>query len=146
MPALYLDCRLMRRTLVAVAVAGLVVGCGPRADRPSRGGTPLEQGRTYTTWLYERRYQQLWDRFSPEMRQTFKNAGDLAGFAGTAIEQLGTEQGTPTEQVTDDASVRVYTRTAAFDRAPGPVVIQWSLAEDGQVTGFVVRPVTEPDP
>ena len=37
----------------------------------------------------------------------------------------------------------VYTRLASFERAPNPVLLQWTLARDGRVTGFVVRPAPE---
>jgi len=42
----------------------------PQGEEQPR--TLLEQGRLYTSWLYGSQYQKLWDRFSPEMRQTFE--------------------------------------------------------------------------
>ena len=35
---------------------------------------------------------------------------------------------------------RVYTRSASFNKAIHPMLIEWSLAKDGAVTGLVVRP------
>lgn len=116
----------------------VVAGCG-RGDRNT--STPLEQGRVYTAWLYQNQYQKLWDRFSPEMRQTFGSATDLASFAGRAVQRLGVERGAVDEQVAEDKPFQVYSRTASFDRAHDRVLIQWSLGDDGQVAGFVVRPV-----
>ena len=124
------------RGLLAAVVAAMA--CTPGVDRGA--GTPMEQGRTYTAWLYESQYQKLWDRFSPEMRQTFGSAADLASFAGQAVQRLGAERGSVNEQVSDQEPFRVYTRTASFNRARDPMLIQWSLAENGQVAGLVVRP------
>ena len=68
--------------------------CCLRSRQPDRkAGSPLEQGRMYTTWLYQNQYQKLWDRFSPEMRQTFGSVTDLATFANRAVQRLGAEQG-----------------------------------------------------
>jgi hypothetical protein len=132
----------VRRWGIAWALAA-VAACAPQADRTSGGDTPLEQGRTYTAWLYQSQYQKLWDRFSPEMRQTFGSAADLAAFAGEAVRQLGPERGSVEEQVADGRPFRVYTRTVTFDGVRPPMLIQWSLADDGLVTGLVVRPAPQ---
>jgi hypothetical protein len=133
-------------TAAVVATAVAAVACAPRGDRADRN--PLEQGRTYTAWLYQSQYQKLWDRFSPEMRQSFGSVSDLANFASRAVRRLGDENGRVEERVADGVAdgyaasdpVSIYTRTAAFRGAPDRVLIQWSLARDGQVTGLVVRP------
>lgn len=122
--------------LLLVAVAS---GCSPRTDRAPE--SPLEQGRLYTSWLYGSQYQKLWDRFSPDMRQTFGSVADLASFAGRALTRLGSERGAVDEQVSNAEPLRVYRRRASFDTARREMLIEWSLAEDGEVTGLVVRPV-----
>ena len=53
----------------------------------------LEQGRQYTTWLYGNQYDKLWDRFSPEMRQTFGSVTELASFAGPRRQPPGPRAG-----------------------------------------------------
>jgi hypothetical protein len=122
--------------IAAVAVAA----CAPRGDRPR---TPLEQGRLYTSWLYENQYQKLWDRFSPEMRESFGSVTDLASFAGHAVTRLGPERRALNERVDDATPQRIYLRTASFDTSQRPMLIEWSLAGDGAVTGLVVRPVPD---
>ena len=136
----------MHRLRWAAAVV-VATACAPgdppetgRSASEGRSGGPLEQGRIYTSWLYQSQYQKLWDRFSPEMRQTFGSVTDLASFAGHAVQRLGAEHGSVDEHVANEKPYRVYTRTASFKRARDPVLIQWSLADDGQVTGLVVRP------
>ena len=123
--------------ILALAVSA----CAPRSGEQPR--TPLEQGRLYTTWLYGSQYQKLWDRFSPEMRESFGSVADLASFAGRAVTRLGPEKKALNERVEDDPSFRIYQRTAAFDTSRRPMLIEWSLAKDGAVTGLVVRPQPE---
>jgi hypothetical protein len=94
----------------------------------------------YTAWLYGNEYNKLWERFSPEMRQTFGSVSDLASFASRAVRRLGTESGKVDERVEDADPYRVYTRQASFDKSSHRMLIEWSLAKDGAVTGFVVRP------
>jgi hypothetical protein len=103
----------------------------------------LEQGRLYTSWLYGSQYQKLWDRFSPEMRQTFGTVGDLASFAGRAVTRLGPERKAIDERVDEVAPFGVYQRKASFDTSRRPMLIEWSLAKDGEVTGLVVRPAPD---
>jgi hypothetical protein len=141
----------MRARIWAVIGAGALAACAPRGD-DQRGGdrrsddsphTLLEQGRLYTSWLYGSQYQKLWDRFSPEMRQTFGSVSDLASFAGRAVTRLGPERRALDERVDHVAPFSVYQRTASFDTSRRPMLIEWSLGKDGAVTGLVVRPVPD---
>lgn len=133
----------MRARMWGIIGAAAIAACASRGeDRPR---TMLEQGRLYTTWLYGNQYQKLWDRFSPEMQQTFGTVGDLASFAGRAVTRLGPERKALDERVEEVAPFRVYQRTASFDTSRRPMLIEWSLAKDGAVTGFVVRPAPDED-
>jgi hypothetical protein len=113
--------------------------CAPGGDRPDQKS--IQDGRTYTAWLYGSQYSKLWDRFSPEMRQTFGSVTDLANFAGRAVKHLGTEQGKVDEEVNNAEPYTVYSRSASFAKSRHRMLIEWSLAKDGAVTGLVVRPV-----
>jgi hypothetical protein len=128
-----MDARTWGTAIVLCAFA-----CAPQRDRPDP--ELLQQGRMYTAWLYGNEYNKLWDRFSPEMRQTFGSVGDLATFASRAVRRLGTESGQVDESVEDADPYRVYTRRASFNKSTHRMLIEWSLAKDGAVTGFVVRP------
>jgi hypothetical protein len=123
--------------------AAVVAACAPRGEQ--RPPTLLEQGRQYTDWLYGNQYQKLWDRFSPDMRQTFGSVADLASFAGRAVSRLGREQKALDERVNQEPPYAVYQRTASFDTSRRPMLIEWSLSQDGAVTGLVVRPVPDDD-
>ena len=122
-----------------VVMALAYLACTPQADRAEP--ELMREGRTYTAWLYGSEYDKLWNRFSPEMRQTFGSVGDLASFASRAVKNLGTERGKVHEQVNDAAPYKVYSRSASFDRSRHRMLIEWSLAKDGAVTGLVVRPM-----
>jgi hypothetical protein len=126
-----------RRTwTLALAIAALA--CAPQRDRPDR--ELMQQGRMYTAWLYGNEYNKLWERFSPEMQQTFGSVGELASFASRAIRRLGSERGKVDESVEEADLYRVYTRRASFNKSSHLMLIEWSLAKDGAVTGLVVRP------
>jgi hypothetical protein len=133
--------------LLAPGLAALVVACAPPKDRLSLA--TMEQGRTYTNWLYGREYGKLWMRMTPEMQRVFGSASELGQFAGKAVTRLGQERQTVDEDVTDalaDARAeRVYSRTSSFSEAPQPMMIQWTLTENGSVSGLVVRPADSTD-
>ncbi len=74
------------------------------------------------------------------MQQTFGSVADLASFAGRAVTRLGVERTVEDESVQDADPLVVYTRNASFDKSRQPMLIEWSLAKDGAVTGLVVRP------
>ena len=125
-----------RRWGLAIAMA--MSACASPEARPN--GQFVQQGRQYTAWLYGNEYNKLWDRFSPEMRQTFGSVGDLASFAGRAVTRLGVERKVMDESVQEADPLVVYTRNASFDKSRQRMLIEWSLAKDGAVTGLVVRP------
>jgi hypothetical protein len=115
-----------------------MLACAPREDQSDQ--KLIQEGRIYTSWLYGNEYNKLWERFSPEMKQTFGSVADLASFAGRAVSHLGAERGKADEEVKDAEQYRVYTRSASFDKSRHRMLIEWSLAKDGAVTGLVVRP------
>ena len=129
----------MNRRWWGIAAAA-VAACAPGHEGSDR--FLMEQGRLYTSWLYGNEYDKLWDRFSPDMRQTFGSVGDLATFAGRAVGRLGRERGAVDEQVQSADPLRIYSRTASFDKASQRMRLEWSLDEDGEVTGLLLRPDT----
>jgi hypothetical protein len=127
------------------AMVAAALACAPQGDHrsDSQDRHLMEQGRLYTNWLYGNEYQKLWDRFSPEMRQTFGSVTDLASFLGRAVTRLGAEKGVVDERVESSDALRVYRRAAAFDKSQQRMLIEWSVAKDGAVTGLVMRPETQ---
>lgn len=128
----------MRTRTWGFAAVAAALACAPQRDQQDRH--VIEQGRQYTDWLYGSQYDKLWDRFSPEMRQTFGSVSDLSSFLGRAVTRLGREKGAVDERVENSPALRVYRRAAAFDKSRQRMLIEWSLAKDGEVTGLVMRP------
>ena len=129
--------------LAAAFAVALSAACAPPKDRISLA--TMEQGRTYTNWLYGREYGKLWERMTPEMQRVFGSASELGQFAGKAVTRLGKERSTVDEDVADAQAERVYSRTSSFSEAPQPMMIQWTLTENGSVSGLVVRPADSLD-
>jgi hypothetical protein len=128
----------MRVRMWGIATVIAAAACSPRGDQ--RDSNLLQQGRLYTAWLYGSQYEKLWDRFSPDMRQTFGSVADLASFAGRAVTRLGAEKRVVDERVDVTQPFPVYSRAASFDKSRHRMLIEWSLAKNGDVTGLVVRP------
>ncbi len=122
-------------------LAAAALACGPQGEPQT--SSLLKQGRQYTDWLYGSQYEKLWDRFSPDMRQTFGSVGDLASFASRAVTRLGREQGRVDERLESASALRIYSRTSAFDRAGQRMLLEWTMEEDGEVTGMVLRPALD---
>ncbi len=124
-----------------IVLAAAALACGPQGD--SQTSHLLQQGRQYTDWLYGSQYEKLWNRFSPDMRQTFGSVSDLAAFAGRAVTRLGREQGQVDERVESASPLRIYSRTSTFDHSQHKMLLEWTMAEDGAVTGLVLRPALD---
>lgn len=125
------------RGIRAVTVLALLAACG---------GTPkpdpmLEQGRLYTDWLLKGRFEPLYANFSAEMRKTFPSVTELSSFVSATTAELGSQRGQPVERVTTMGDTRIYTRTAQFEHASGPVEVQWTFDRSGQVTGLLLHDV-----
>jgi hypothetical protein len=131
----------MRGWTQGFLLAAAALACGPQADHQT--SSLLKQGRQYTDWLYGSQYEKLWNRFSPDMRQTFGSVSELAAFAGQAVSRLGRERGQVDERVETASPVRIYSRTSTFDRSRHRMLLEWTMAEDGEVTGLVLRPALE---
>jgi hypothetical protein len=129
--------------LVPALVAAAVAACTPQRESVSLA--TMEQGRTYTNWLYGKEYGKLFQRMTPEMQRVFGSAAELGQFAGKAVTRLGAERQKVDEVVADARAERIYSRTSAFSDAPQPMVIQWTLTEKGAVSGLVVRPADSTD-
>ncbi len=103
----------------------------------------IEQGRALTASFYKGEVDALWARFSPEMKKALGSVENVRGFRAQVEAQAGTEESVLDEKVEAADGVQVYQRIARFSKAPVRVMVQWTLAADGQVAGFFIRPVPE---
>lgn len=127
------------RWILPMAAMLLGAGCAGGVTDSDREAT--EQGRAYTAMFYGREFDQLWSRFSPEMKLTFPTAQELARFAGEAVNELGAERGTAVEEsVTREDTVTVYSRRASFANTGQRMLVEWTIGSGGMVTGLVIRP------
>jgi len=125
------------RGIRAVTVLALLSACGGT----SKPDPMLEQGRQYTDWLFKGRFEPLYARFSADMRKTFPSVTELSSFVSKTTAELGSQRGQPVERVTTVGEMRIYTRTARFEHATGPVEVQWTFDRSGQVTGLLLHDV-----
>jgi len=125
------------RGIRAVTVLALLSACGGT----SKPDPMLEQGRQYTDWLLTGRFEPLYARFSADMRKTFPSVAELSSFVSKTTAELGSQRGQPVERVTTMGETRIYTRTAQFEHATGPVEVQWTFDRSGQVTGLLLHDV-----
>ena len=129
------------RWMLPMIAVLLGTACSGGVTDDDRAAT--EQGRAYTAMFYGREFDQLWTRFSPEMKQTFPTAAELARFAGEAVDELGAERESDVvESVTREDTVTVYTRSTSFANAPQRMLVEWTIGTGGVVTGLVIRPAT----
>ena len=125
------------RGIHAITALALLTACGG-ASKPD---PMLEQGRRYTDWLLTGRFEPLYANFSAEMRKTFPSVAELSSFVGRTTAELGSQRGHPVERVTTMGDTRIYTSTARFEHATGPVEVQWTFDRSGQVTGLLLHDV-----
>ncbi|XOZ34530.1 M23 family metallopeptidase [Halomonadaceae bacterium KBTZ08] len=125
----------MRRPVLMLALF-LSLAAGAVAET----GQTLERGRELTQRFYQERLDSLWEQFAPPMKEHFGDAEALRLFRDQIGAQLGQEASLLSEGVDAAGDSQVYKRTARFEKASGPVLVQWSLDKEGAVTGFLVTP------
>ena len=107
------------------------------------GAAPLDArkaGAELTAAFYDKRIDDVWGRMDQNMQTALKSRDALAAFREQIDVQLGSERAVLEETVNTEAGVNVYRRRARFEKYPGVVLVQWALAADGQVAGFLIAP------
>lgn len=117
------------------------VAAPPSADK--QDDATMHSGREFSQWFLERKTDQVWARFSPQMQQAM-DAATLAAFRDQVDAQLGSEQSIESEQADSVQDMQVYIRIARWSKAPMPIVMQWTIGADGKVEGFFIRPAETP--
>lgn len=122
-------------------VLALVLGAGcTHTPAPTMAPTPspLDLGRAYTDSFYAGRWDELWEKLSPEMRQVLGPDG-LRAFRAQVEREIGTEAAVHEEVVVGWLGSDTYNRAAAFSKAD-PVWVRWTMDARGTVLGFEVEP------
>ena len=98
--------------------------------------------RSYIDLFYRGELQELFNRFSEEMKQTL-TLEQLTGLH----RQVQKDYGEETEVVGEDFQVkgefRGFVRWARFDKYDGVIELQWILRTDDSIAGFFIRPAKE---
>lgn len=116
---------------------------GLMANVTAQEGEVLEQGRGLTQEFYQEQFEHLWERFERPLKSHFGDVTGLRRFRERVTAQLGKETAVISESVDTAGASPVYNRTARFNKAPEPVLVQWSLSGGGSVKGLLVTAADE---
>lgn len=122
---------------LGLALAAATLACA--GDAPA-DTSPMALGQTYTDWFYSGRVDELWGRFTPELRSAFGTQDSLRVYRERTVGELGRETGAPREAVSETGETQVYARVSDFERAPDPMLLEWAIDSIGAISGFVLRP------
>lgn len=101
----------------------------------------LEIGRRYTQRFYDGRDAELWTLFLPQLRKVLGGQeAKLREFRASTMNALGDEAAVVRERTARQAGLRVYTRTARFERTGTAFDVVWGIDPAGRIGTFLVRP------
>jgi Peptidase family M23/Protein of unknown function (DUF3887) len=125
--------------LMKHALLLLVLLLVPAGSAFAQQNGPAELGQRYTGWFYTGDLDQLWQRFTPAMQKNLDRE-KLTAFREQLQAQIGSEASVLRERVTRSGTGQVYLRTAKFEKAESPIIVQWTMDQQGRISGFFVRP------
>jgi len=95
--------------------------------------------REYTQMFYDGRLDELFDRFTDEMRQVVPRR-QLEMIRDHAVETYGKETRVIGEDTQTKDDTRGFVRWARFDKTEDVIELQWFLKPDDRIAGFFIRP------
>jgi hypothetical protein len=147
---------------LGAAAEGPAGAPGPSPGRPAEAAPPAELPENlrvlariappdepqpvadeYTRMFYEGELEQLFAKFSSEMKATIPLA-QLELHQARFVGQFGKEREVVHRESKNEEGYRAFVRWARFEKADGLVGIQWILSEDDSIAGFYVRQAPEP--
>lgn len=120
-----------------LALPGSILPAHARAERE------LAAGRELTADFRQGRYERIWDRMTEEMHAALGSAATLGEVAKYVESRFGTEKTVVSEEVRDYLGYHYYSRVSDYDKAPRPIVTQWTIDRAGKIAGFFIRPRQE---
>ena len=126
---------------VAAAAPDAAPGAALEAALDAEGRAVLELGRRCAADFYEGELDDLWARFTPEMRGALGERTNLGTFREQTEEQLGEELQVVDESVVTKAGFRTYRRKSRFAGLETLIELLVSLDDDDRVAGFSIQPV-----
>jgi len=100
----------------------------------------LEAVHRYTRMFYGGELEQLFEKFSPEMRQEILPLDKLRQLREFVRKNYGKEVEVVGEDSRTQGDYRGFVRWARFSDHDGVIEIQWILRPDDTVAGLLVRP------
>lgn len=108
---------------------------------PGQSGAldPLRQARTFTHWFYAGEIGRLWEHLSPGMRHTVGSQEQLRVYWEQTTGQLGRQTTVVDERVIPWVGQSLYVRTAAFQRYPLYINLEWIFDGQGLISSLNLR-------
>lgn len=97
----------------------------------------------YTKWLYEEKYDELWDKSSTKFKQTYGSVKNFTAYTKLFLDQLGEETEVIDERTFSIHESKVYERAANFQNLPMPVSVEWGLDTNRNIVWFDIRALPE---
>jgi murein DD-endopeptidase MepM/ murein hydrolase activator NlpD len=108
--------------VLGVFIVFFLGGCGDHTTLTSKA---QEKGALYTQWLYEGKYNLLWDNSDDRFKAMNGSLEDFSLSSTSLLQQLGNETQVLNERVLFLDTDRLYDRSALFPNVDIPVVIEW---------------------
>ena len=128
-----------RMIVLLVGILSLFAA-GPVGVAHSQDKAALERGRELCGLFYDEKLDAVWERLSQPMKDVFGGLDGLKTFRAQIATQLGREVEINTESVEAQGELRIYSRTARFEKLSTPMAVQWTLDPKGTVMGFFIAP------
>ena len=124
------------RMMHALASAAVIL----LAVLTTAGADPMIDGRAYSDAFLKGDIDRVWSRMDGQMQGALGSEETLDQLRSTLRRDFGEEAEVLEEEIGEADGYSVYLRTSRWTKAPGPLVMQWTLDGDGNVAGFFVRP------
>lgn len=109
----------------------------PAAAPKAKVDPILEVGRLYTEQFYDGKHQELFLRFSEELRHTLTGS-DLFERMHELEDDYGGESEILEETVVAEGSGHRYTRTIKLAELDTPLSLVWLIDEEDEIAGFFI--------
>ena len=100
----------------------------------------MAEGRERSRALLAGDLAPLWADMTPELRALFGSMAGFEAFQAELAATLGEETAVLSEAVQPGDGVDTYRRTATWSLSAAPVLMQWGLAEGGDIASLLVQP------
>lgn len=98
----------------------------------------VEKAREYTTKFFERDFEDLYEKFSPEMKREV-SIPYLSDFHSELMKDIGKEVKILNEKLDTISTSYYYDRTSSFDKYNAPIYIRWILDKQMLIHGFFIN-------